>query len=137
MARLPVTPGLNADRDAARETPVHPVEVFPAALEALLLGERFPDPVWVAARAVGPHRTDPVPRLADGERHGDVEVPVEAVALVEAADIEQDGAAARGAVALHRVDLAAGRLVEVLEVGGAQPPRARLADRGIGQRRFE
>src|SRR2546430_17647207 len=71
--------------------------------------------------------------LADRERDGDAEISVEGVALVEAADLEQDLAARGGAVALHRFGLSAGDLVEVLQVARAKPPRTGLPHAALGE----
>ena len=74
--------------------PVHAIEVAAAPFEALLLGERLPDAVFVPPCAVRPERDDAVPPLPRGERYRDVEIPIEAVPLVKAAeaigaDVEQ------------------------------------------------
>src|SRR2546430_2589563 len=115
------------------EAPVHPVEIAPAALEPLVLRERLPHAVWVPARTVCAEGQHAIPALADGERNGDVEISVEAVALVEAADLEQALASSGGAVALHRLGLSACDLVEVLEVARAKPPRTGLSDAALGE----
>src|SRR2546430_12100569 len=85
------------------EAPVHPVEIAPAALEPLVLREGLPHAVRVPARTLCAEGHHAIPALADRERDGDVEISVEAVALVEAADVEQDLASSGGAVALHRL----------------------------------
>src|SRR5439155_16704556 len=101
-----------------RKPLVHAVVVLAAALLALLVGECLPGAVLVPRRAIGPDRERAQTELPDGGRHRDVEVPIKAVALVEAADREQDVAAGGLAVPLYRVALAGGHLVEMLEVDG-------------------
>src|SRR5207244_12769500 len=115
------------------EAPVHAVEIAPAALKPLVFGEGFPHAMRMpscAACADGHHA---VTALADRERDGDVEISVEPVALVEAADLEQDLTSSGGAVALHRFGPSARHLVEVLEVARAKPPRTGLAHAAIGE----
>src|SRR5712664_4674141 len=68
------------------EAAVHAVEIATAALEPLVFGQRFPHTMRVPARALGTESDQAVATLAHRERHGDVEVPVEAIALVESAD---------------------------------------------------
>src|SRR5438552_3529127 len=90
----------------------------------------------VPARAIDAGRDDAIAPLARRERRSDVEVAVEAVALVEADLLEH--VAARGrAVALHRVDVARGRLVVMLEVRRAESPGAGEADAAVRERRRE
>src|SRR5439155_18912166 len=115
---------------------VHAVVVLAAALLALLVGECLPGAVLVPRRAIGPDRERAQAELPDGGRHRDIEVAVEAVALVEAADREQDVAAGGLAVPLYRVALAGGHLVEVLEVEGPQTPRGHDA-RAVAERLLE
>src|SRR5207245_5019732 len=67
----------------------------------------------------------------------DVEIPVEAVALVKAADLEEDLAPRGCAVALHRIRLAVRDLVEVFEVGRAEAPRTGQPHGAIGERALE
>src|SRR5256886_8293617 len=115
------------------EAPVHRVKMPPAALDPLALREGLPHAVRVPARTLCAEGHHAIPALADRERDGDVEISVEAVALVEAADVEQDLASSGGAVALHRLGLSARDLVEVLEVARAKPPRTRLSDAALGE----
>src|SRR3989442_579461 len=90
----------------------------------------------VPARAIDAGRDDAIALLARRERRSDVEVAVEAVALVEADLLEH--VAARGrAVALHRVDVTRGRLVVMLEVRRAESPGAGEADAAVRERRRE
>src|SRR6266550_6429861 len=91
----------------------------------------------VAARAFDAESDDAVFLLADRQRDRDVQIPVEAVALVEAADLEKDLAPCGRAVALHGVGLAVGHLVEVLEVARAKAPRTDQANARIGERAVE
>src|SRR5712692_3374950 len=84
-----------------------------------------------ACRADGDHAVAP---LADGERDRDIEIPVEAVALVEASDLEQDLTPRGRAVALDRFGFACRDLVEVLQVGGAKGPRSGETDTAVGER---
>src|SRR5438309_357988 len=91
----------------------------------------------VAPRTVGAERNDAVPLLADRERDRDVQIPVEAVALVEAADLEKDLAPRRCAVALHRIRVAVRNLVKVFEVVRTKPPWAGQAHGVIDERALE
>src|SRR5256885_11655843 len=91
----------------------------------------------VAPRAVGAERDDAVLLLADRERDRDVQIPVEAVALVEAADLEKDLAPRRRAVALHRIGVAVRNLVKVFEVVRTESPWAGQAHGAIGERALE
>src|SRR5207245_1801341 len=90
----------------------------------------------VPARAIDAGRDDAIALLARRERRSDVEVAVEAVALVEA-DLLEDVAARGHAVALHRIDVARGRLVVMLEVRRAESPGAGEADAAVRERRRE
>jgi hypothetical protein len=72
------------------EPPVHAVVVLAAALLTLFLRESLPGAVRVARRAIGADRDRPQTELSDGRRHRDVEVAIEAIALVEATDREED-----------------------------------------------
>src|SRR5690242_2049905 len=75
------------------------------------------------------------PALAQRERRRDVEVAVEAVALIETADGEERFAPRREAVALDRVAGAAGHLVPLLQViDRTQTPRPRGADAARAKR---
>src|SRR2546423_370712 len=116
------------------EAAVHAIEISATPLETLLVGERLPDAVFVPPSTLHTQRHDAVAALARRERYGDVEVAVEPVALVEAADLEQDVASDPCAVPLDRLGLAARDLVEVFEVRGAEPPRSHQADAGIAER---
>src|SRR3982074_2900951 len=116
------------------EAAVHAIEVATAALEPLVFRKRLPHAMHVPARAIRAESDDAVATLADRERDGDVEIPIKAVALVEAADLEQDLAARGGAVALDRLGVAGGDLVEVLQVGRAKAPRPGEADPAVAER---
>src|SRR5207237_9319809 len=96
------------------ESLVHAVVVLAAALLALLVREGLPGPMLVPRRAIGPDRERAQTELSDGRRHRDVEVAIEAVALIEPADREKDVAAGGMAVALDRVAIAGGHLNEEL-----------------------
>src|SRR4029077_2314586 len=71
------------------------------------------------------------------ERYGDVQVSIEAIALVEAADLEKDLAPCCRAVPLDGFRFAARDLVEVLEVCRAKTPRSRESDGRIVERTGE
>src|SRR5581483_3493197 len=122
------------EAEAAHEA----VVVAAAALLALVLGEALPRAMRVprGPRVADGHAAQPL--RAERERRRDVEVPIEAVALVESADGEERLAARREAVALHRVTRAAGDLVPLLEViDRAQAPRPGGSDRARAERRRE
>src|SRR5947207_5254140 len=99
------------------EAAVHAVEVAAAPLEALVLRKRLPDSVLMPAGAIRAEREDPVATFASGQRHRYIEVAIETVTLIEAADLQNDVATCGGAVPLDRFDLTARHLVEVFEVG--------------------
>src|SRR5438876_12432019 len=115
------------------EAPVHAVEIAPAALEPLVLREGFPHAMRMPSCAACAYGHHAVAALADGERDSDVEISVEAVTLVEAADLEQDLAPSGRAVALHRFGLSARDLVEVFQVARAEPPRTVLPHAALGE----
>src|SRR5919197_6240969 len=87
----------------------------------------------MAPHALAAEGPDPVAPLADRERDRDVQIPIEVVALVVSADLDEDCSRDRHAVALHRVSVARGRLVEVLEVRRTQPEGSGDADAWVGE----
>src|SRR5207237_7190284 len=109
------------------------VEMAPAAPQPLVFREGCPHAMRMPACAACADGHHAVTAPADRERDGDVEISVEPVALVEAADLEQDLASSGGAVALHRFGLSARDLVEVLEVARPKPPRTGLAHAALGE----
>src|SRR6266511_3438724 len=105
------------------ESLVHAVVVLAAPLQPLLFRERLPHAVLVAPCARLAHRDGAQTTLPDRTRERDVEIAVEAVALVEPADLDEGSPPGREAVALDRMAFAGSDLVEVLEVSRAQSPR--------------
>src|SRR6266545_1107391 len=118
------------------EALVHAVVVPAAALFALLVRQRLPGAMRMSRRELGTGRVRAEPALAHGARDGDVEVAVEAITLVEAADREQRVAPGGQAVPLDRVAVSRGHLFEVLQVGGPQTPWPDHA-RAVVERAFE
>jgi len=78
-----------------------------------------------------------LPRIAKDEAPPDVEVPVEPEALVQWASFGGVGPAEREQIALDRVDVACGRVLEGPQVGRADTPSARDGDGGVIERSRE